>query len=402
MYLDIGSRTKIHELHIGLFVLLVSFFVRIYGYLFGTPNHLVFELTVFGAFVFALFSIVKMFRLKNCAYNPLLNVATLFWIWSCFSTMINMTDISSLLYDLVMQSFWFLFLLFFTYYSGDLHPQKMHFVIKICTAFMVVIGFIYIFWMFYGGNTLVSGALNSVYYCLLLLPVIFVQPNKFLMIFSAVVVFLAVLMSGKRAAFIAFVLALFIPILFLADKRKYKLNRILFLIFLMLLFIGIYYFITSIFNITLFERLAMLSEDGGSGRLDIYRQVLTGFKESSLVEKLFGHGFNGVAINRIVWSVDEWTGVTSTSSAHNDFLEVLYDYGLIGFLLYMLMIIRMLKFAFHLRKKNFDCFKMYLCALIIFITMSLFSHLIIYPTYTTFLFIFLSWGVNCAKKGGKV
>ena len=273
MYLNNGLQVKIRGIYLGFFVLLAAFCVRIYGYLFGTPNRFIFEFTMLGVGVFALLSAIKLARLKNCAYNSLLNVSILFWIWTCISSVVNVRNFSGLVYDLVMQSFWFLFLMFFTYYSGYALPKDMSFVKKGSAIFMVGMGLVYLLWLFFGGDTLVSGALNTVYYSLLLLPVVFVLRNKLIMISSTVIVFLAVIVSGKRTAFIALALALFIPMLFFSGKRKHRLRRIILIIFLIVALFVAYYFITSVFEITLFDRLQELSDDAGSGRLEIYVRV---------------------------------------------------------------------------------------------------------------------------------
>lgn len=396
--MDVNERQKTIGLRFGCMVLLASFLIRIYGYLWGTPNAYVFETTTLGVAVFLLLAFFKMYRLKNIAYHPFLNAAALFWIWSCISSVVNMQGISNLIYQLIMQSFWFFFFLFFTYYSGRLYPKDLFFINRFCIAALLAIGIVYIYWIFSDGNVYVSGARNSVYYCLLLLPILFIQRNKAVIVSSVVVSFVAIILSGKRAAFIALVLALLIPVFFFTDKKKRGIKQILALILLIVVLIAAYYYVTSVYEITLFERLGMLTEDGGSGRLEIYKSVLEGFGESSFFQKLFGHGYNGVASDAVIVKVNGWDTSLTATSAHNDFLEVLYDYGILGLILYIAMIIRMFRFAIRLKKIDFHYFRMYLSAMIIFLTMSMVSHLIIYPTYIAFLLMFFSIGSSVVMK----
>lgn len=385
---------KIRELYIGVYVLLAALVIRIYGYYFDSSSFLT-EITIFSVCVFVLFSIIKMVHLKNCAYNPLLNISALFWIWSCISTMINIDNLSEFINNIVLQSFWFLFLIFFTYYSSDLYFKDMRHIKNICSAALIVFGLAYIFWCIFEDKKIIAGAINSVYYCLLLLPIVFIQKNKILIIFSLIITLLAVLMSGKRTAFIALVLALFIPFLFIGRNRKLKLKNIAFFVFLLFSTVAAYNIIRNTFEITIFNRFQTLIEDEGSGRLEIYKEVISGFNDSTIWGKLFGHGFNGVSTDRLALI---GTGNLTATSAHNDFLEVLYDYGVFGFLLYIAMTVRLVTIALQLKKINIDYFRMYLSALIIFIIMSMFSHLIIYPTYIVFLLIYFSWGSSIVLK----
>ena len=75
----------------------------------------------------------------------------------------------------------------------------------------------------------------------------------------------------------------------------------------------------EVVNVT--NRFEAMNEDEGNGRLDIYSDVFVQYLDSDLFSQLFGHGYNMVSV------------VLKGPSAHNDFLEVLYDYGIIGFII---------------------------------------------------------------------
>lgn len=77
------------------------------------------------------------------------------------------------------------------------------------------------------------------------------------------------------------------------------------------------------------NRFSQMQDDGGSGRDKIYKKLLDEFELSGVVNLSFGHGFS---------AVEEVLGLP----AHNDFLEILYDFGLIPFMVYLLFILKIL------------------------------------------------------------
>ena len=119
------------------------------------------------------------------------------------------------------------------------------------------------------------------------------------------------------------------------------------------------------------QRFEMIEDDGGNGREMIYKDVIERYASSDIVSQLFGKGYNSVT----------GTDKTRALSAHNDFLEVLYDYGAIGFVFYLLIHLSLIKWAILLfRRKSPMAFPV-LVSYVCFIVMSMVSHLIIYPTY---------------------
>lgn len=78
-------------------------------------------------------------------------------------------------------------------------------------------------------------------------------------------------------------------------------------------------------------------------------------------------------------------------SAHNDFLEVLYDYGIIGFIMFIYLHVRVAKTTYKLHKHRSSYFIPYMVSFIIFVVMSIVSHLIIYPTYFCCLVAFWAY-----------
>ena len=126
-------------------------------------------------------------------------------------------------------------------------------------------------------------------------------------------------------------------------------------------------------------RVEKAQEDDGGGRLNIYPVVLTMIDTSSTIQKFIGHGHMGVRRDSPL-----------ELSAHNDFLEVLYDYGLIIFILYLALWYYVIKrLVYHIRINSIYSLP-YFCSFAIFLLLSMVSHLILYASYFNYLVMF--WG----------
>ena len=160
-----------------------------------------------------------------------------------------------------------------------------------------------------------------------------------------------------------------------------KVNIIFASILILSIIAGFIVFYVQSNNLTLFDRLSNLSEDGGSGRDIVYQYTWEMILNSDFNDLLFGHGFNTVYHNSVL-----------NLSAHTDTLEVIYDYGIIGIILYCIFIINIFRLYKTIRKYKPEYAAAYAASLVIFTILSLFSHLIIYPSH--FLFLCAFWGLS--------
>ena len=88
-----------------------------------------------------------------------------------------------------------------------------------------------------------------------------------------------------------------------------------------------------------------------------------------MIEIFFGHGFDAVEANL-------------GQSAHNEYLEILYDFGIIGFLIFFLIILLLIKCY----KQSFNR-PVFAFALVSMLVTMMFSHIIIYPTFSNSMMI---------------
>jgi O-antigen ligase len=319
-----------------------------------------------------------------------LNLIVFLWmIYIVFNALINSNN---LFLDLRETLWWPLtyFLFYFISYN-DNKNQYIHLIIRYFPIFFIAITLQYASIRLASLNfgSLIAQAMmsvNHVFFVALLLPFAFLIKKKSLKYLILFIGLLATLLSFKRSA-----MAFVGPILVMAvyyDFLKNRKNGIIKGLFITIIFLFSFFLIFNyIDNKTgghITNRIELATVDGGSGRTDTYKAVWRNFKIKSWEYKLVGSGHNAVR-NEAIMTLE------NTVSAHNDFLEVLYDYGIIGIGLYFLFIVKILQRTFSLRQVNAKYYHAHLAVLIIFIIMSMVSHLILYPTY--FAYLVIIWAI---------
>lgn len=231
---------------------------------------------------------------------------------------------------------------------------------------------------------------SDIYFSLGLFPfaLLFLK-RKDLRIVTVVLEFLAVFMVNKRTALISFLLALVAYLLidsYMKEKSKFfsMLKTLTIIALIALVFYGISKYLDDKYEMGVYSRLFRLSEDGGSGRDIIYRNIWNGFHESSLAEKLFGHGMKTAG------------KIGGASQAHNDFLEILYDYGLLDFIFAVLFYVSLIVEQIRLIRKKSPYASCFAVSLVIGLFLAMFSYFLIFYTYVTCIMAF--WGYVLAME----
>ena len=228
----------------------------------------------------------------------------------------------------------------------------------------------------------VQASIGYVFFILILLPWYLLIKNNMLKTILVFAVVAVSLYSMKRSASIIALtsLLLYIYYNYIKNNNSNLIFKIFILIIIPVLSFNMILYINNASDNNLLHRFENISEDGGSGRDIIYEDVINSFVKLPIESKLMGSGYNGVVENQ----------VSNGLSAHNDFLEVLYDYGILGFAIYILIWGQLFKRFFLLKRKRSIYFVSYAISILIFTITSLVSHLIIYPTY--FISLSLYWG----------
>lgn len=183
---------------------------------------------------------------------------------------------------------------------------------------------------------------NIAYDFVLLIPYVFLIKKRILSIVSMFILLVFIIQGAKRGALVVgFVGALFFiyhQLVVVDTKNKIKGYFLAFTGMVLSVFYLYSYFLTNEYLIT---RLLEVDE-GGSGRNVIFSSLLKAWYNSdNFVNYIFGYGFASTLHLS-----------TTGNFAHNDWLELLTNFGLIGIFLYVLVFYGLLKEVFEERKAN--------------------------------------------------
>lgn len=170
---------------------------------------------------------------------------------------------------------------------------------------------------------------------LMVLPLLFLVKNRMISIILFCVCLFFLIYGAKRGNIIAAVIpvVLYIYVFFKDDKKS-----IFKILISMAVFISITIWAIDLFseNEYLLGRMLSIKEGDSSGRDVIYANAWNlWYHSDNMINLLFGYGFQGMLYH-------------TTRMAHNDWLEILVDYGLIGCLFYLSIFICFAKYILSL------------------------------------------------------
>jgi len=337
--------------------------------------------------IFALFTLLYLFmHLKSLKYTNKL----LFWVFA-FNSISIFTSIFQIstdqMYITIINTYskityWSNFLIL-GLIIGSLSSKPL--VINQMKKYIILYSFISfaIFLVFiYNG---VDNYLNHVYYLVLMLPYFSFIKNKHLRFTMFLVTGILVLLSYKATAIFGYIIYMILYTYFDSkinrDTANNRLGKLLLILVIVLIILPIVYLIQVSLSLNILNKLniAYLFETGGSGRIDIYLDVINMQKNSTIIQWIIGRGFDGV-FRYTRWNI----------SAHNDFLEILFDYGIFALFSYLITIFIITKYGFTLLKNKKTSAVPLLSSVGLVIFMSMTTHLIHYQSYYASITLF--WG----------
>lgn len=225
--------------------------------------------------------------------------------------------------------------------------------------------------------------ISTAYYTLFFLPFALLSEKKVIKWGGTVLVLYTLLLCMKRTGFIAFVVGIVIYILVeYRSAPKGSKKRAFVLLGGLLAFTAMYFFImeNTRGTFSVIDRLLSTGQTSNEGREDVWPVVISMIRYSDIIALIFGHGFDTVIENSPL-----------ALSAHCDFLEVIYDYGVSGLLLYLTFYKRLWNGFIKMYRQGSELAAPMSFTFVTAFVVSLFSHLIIFPTY--FLGFCLFWGL---------
>ena len=343
------------------------------------------EFLLIGRSAIIAYSFLIILRIRFIPKKNIGVLTTLTGLWFFFTGVQNFSDITDILTNFLTQMWWVSFLLVSFLLLPRMGDDERKNITNMGVIAFYVFSLRYAIWLLSSNRYWSPGGVNAIYYCILLLPLCYMIDKKLVKYSMLFIAALLTIISGKRTALIAIILCGFLPPLLEKNDRKRgtKTSAMVILMIVCIILVYVSEYLSKSINITIIERMQSLQEDGGSGRTTTYALVWEAFKNSNIIKQMIGHGYNAVFIDKI-----------SISSAHSDFLEVLYDYGLVGLFLYVLLLLSFIRKAIKLRQARCKSFAAFTAAILIYIILSSISHLIIYPTYIVFLLLVLAVGFS--------
>ena len=212
----------------------------------------------------------------------------------------------------------------------------------------------------------VENVVNNVAYLFVgLIPFLFKIRNKLLAISCLLVIVYFIIQSSKRGALLAGGIGVLVYLYFIIKSIKYKSKIKLFRAYIVALgtisFVCYYAYQKIMENEFFLRRLDQMAEGDSSYRTENYMRILEAWSSSdSFINLIFGFGFAS--------SLD----LTGRHFAHNDWLELLSNFGLIGVLLYLFLIGSTNRYLKD-KKYSFENRLMLLSIVIIWFFMTMFS-----------------------------
>lgn len=223
---------------------------------------------------------------------------------------------------------------------------------------------------------------KETYFFFLGFPFIFCFRNAILKNMGILFFGLLVAISLKRGGIIAYLLSVsvyfFVKNVFI-EKRNQALSIVLTPILLILGTIVIYQLLGDKIDL-ISERFEKIGEDRGSGRMDGWLYAIDLYLKANPLRQLFGLGYYEIRWYRM-----------NIFALHNDFLEFLIDYGLVGFGLIMSISYMFLRRAIELVERNSYYATSFCVMLSIYVVFMNVSVLFFFINYNFLFFAFLGY-----------
>ena len=334
--------------------------------------------------------------------NSKLNIAVFAWlIWVIINNLVNSDD---LFLDMREVLWWpLIYFLFYFIAFNDSNGKFIQSIIKFFPILFIVMLVQYLLirstnsFFYTESGKAFYGPSNSIYYNALLMPFAFLVKRKGLKYLLLVIGLVLVLFSFKRAPiiFAALIIVMAMYYDFIVSKNMSLLRGLFFSCIVLIAGFLAFNYINNKTGEFLTQRFESMKKDNGSGRLEIYQNVWEKFNHKGFEYQIIGSGHNSVSdSNKTLDDNGKLIGI----SAHNDYLEVIYDFGLIGLVFFLIVLSEFIKQLLYLKNVDDKLFQANFAAFIIFFVMSMVSHLFTLPTYFAYLVIVLALSAGMIRR----
>jgi len=304
------------------------------------------------------------------------------WIfWMLLMSILNMFwkhGIASFLHPIFCPC---VFLLFFTttYWQANVE----HYFIKMFSIFLVYCSF-----LCYQISSIPSldsylelSASNMVFWPMCCLPFVFLLDNKKLQYVLLLVIVFVVLYCQKRSSTI---IILTVAAMMLFDGGTSTRRGWIILIAIVATYFVAQYFMSAYLD-NIAYRMRTINEDQGSGRIVLWADIFNALSDNNIIEWIFGRGEGSITQTR-------------HPNAHNDALQLLFEYGIIGVVFYFTFVVRAIKKTIALRQSRSRYFMGYFTCVITIIVMGAVSNLFVFYSFFAFLCAYMGMAEALSAK----
>lgn len=291
-----------------------------------------------------------------------------------FSTALSLQSLSiSSIYNLAMTIYAFNVLIIFYQIGRTTDISKKNILMPVYFIIALIVILAIVEWIGSSRVWTQRGAVSDVYYVIGLLPLMLIFFDEKRVLIPIITAAVAISFSGKRAGMIAVVLMIIAYYLIQGsqkDSLKQQSRTLLKMLIVMTIIIASGIYLDNRLGLRIVERLLRLSTDGGSGRDTRWELIWNAIKASSTLQYLIGHGGGTIKANL-------------GGHAHNDFIELFYEQGLVGAFLYALFFVRLILINIKMIKAKYKYASQFSMSLICSLVLAIFSFYIVDPTYIT-------------------
>ena len=322
--------------------------------------------------LFILVGVVFLFS-KYGSHNKVINIFLFFTFWIMLVSFLNIGN--QPIDSLVTWFFYFMCLcapmIMLTFYCLGLENDILDLSVLIKVTYYVLIVMFYFSMTSYRVTSDFDEfiAFSDIYYPMCLLPLVLLQTKPQRSFIPLLAIMLGIIVSGKRGGLIMVAIVAMIYYFF-GQKRKVGTQIITLAMFAGIIVASFYLvnYMDSSYGINSLDRMMNAVDDGGSGRVWRWEKIMTEIGNSSVWCIISGHGFD--AIYKLVGG-----------RAHNDFIEVFYNYGFFAVLLYVGFYIRLISTNIRQFKMKYPNAKYLTCSIVVALGLALVSYYVVEPTY---------------------
>lgn len=217
------------------------------------------------------------------------------------------------------------------------------------------------------------GHFGVAYYPLYLLPLMLACDKKWVRYAALVVVGVVIISSVKRGGLVALAMGLLTYLLVKRHIEQKGLKGLVITLLLVLIVALVFYFAVVNLGDDVLERLFNSDDDTGSGRTEIWAGIFQRLREQDFSSWIFGNGYLATMTGT---SNGAWSGF----SAHNDFLECLYDYGAVTLFCYFGFLLSWAKYIVRTIRQRSRFAAPLAMMWVMYVILSMISIIIIYYT----------------------